>query len=132
MAMSHWGKPTHTLSCVFAATLGAAPWAGAGLPQHNAANGTKIIMQYMPFSSWFDVGSKIEWQCLTCPTGTPSERVATAGGLALLATQSSPATRSDIVPVPCAAMLGFHSINTCCSTSPVWHTNLESASAIGA
>ena len=29
--------------------------------------------------------------------------MATAGGLALLATQSSPATRSEMVPVPCAA-----------------------------
>ena len=37
------------------------------------------------------------------PTGTPSESVATAGGLPLLATQSSPATRSEMVPVPCLA-----------------------------
>ena len=40
---------------------------------------------------------------LHCPTGTPRDSEATAGGCALAATQSRPATRSLMVPVPCAS-----------------------------
>jgi len=49
MDTSHGGKPTHTLSCVFAATLGAAPLAAAGQPLHNAAGGIRSYVQFMPF-----------------------------------------------------------------------------------
>ena len=54
---------------------------------------------------------------LACPTGTPSDKVATAGCLALLATQSRPATKSEIVPVPCKGRLGFWAMS--CASAQV-------------